>query len=267
MEVTRKTALAHKSNFGGTRALSSIRYIVLHYTANDGDSGESNAKYFQKPNRNASAHYFVDDDSITQSVPDNFIAWSVGGKKYTDCEKTGGGKLYGTATNANSVSIEMCDTKKDGKLQAAEKTLKNAAALCMELMEKYHIDISRVIRHFDVNGKHCPAYFMDAAAWEEFKNRLRKHKYKTGQTYITTQSCYLRKNAGTGKNTVPYNSLSEAVRKKCRNAFGPAVFKKGKTFHLRKVTYIGEDAWGQMKSGYWVPLIYKNEMRADILKK
>lgn len=267
MEVTRKTALAHKSNFGGTRALSSIRYIVLHYTANDGDSGESNAKYFQKPNRNASAHYFVDDDSITQSVPDNFIAWSVGGKKYTDCEKTGGGKLYGTATNANSVSIEMCDTKKDGKLQAAEKTMKNAAALCMELMEKYHIDISRVIRHFDVNGKHCPAYFMDAAAWEEFKNRLRKHKYKTGQTYITTQSCYLRKNAGTGKNTVPYNSLSEAVRKKCRNAFGPAVFKKGKTFHLRKVTYIGEDAWGQMKSGYWVPLVYKNEMRADILKK
>ena len=267
MEVTRKTALAHKSNFGGTRALSSIRYIVLHYTANDGDSGESNAKYFQKPNRNASAHYFVDDDSITQSVPDNFIAWSVGGKKYTDCEKTGGGKLYGTATNANSVSIEMCDTKKDGKLQAAEKTMKNAAALCMELMEKYHIDISRVIRHFDVNGKHCPAYFMDAAAWEEFKNRLRKHKYKTGQTYITTQSCYLRKNAGTGKNTVPYNSLSEAVRKKCRNAFGPAVFKKGKTYHLRKVTYIGEDAWGQMKSGYWVPLIYKNEMRADILKK
>ncbi len=267
MEVTRKTALAHKSNFGGTRALSSIRYIVLHYTANDGDSGESNAKYFQKPNRNASAHYFVDDDSITQSVPDNFIAWSVGGKKYTDCEKTGGGKLYGTATNANSISIEMCDTKKDGKLRATEKTMKNAAALCMELMEKYHIDISRVIRHFDVNGKHCPAYFMDAAAWEEFKNRLRKHKYKTGQTYITTQSCYLRKNAGTGKNTVPYNSLSEAVRKKCRNAFGTAVFKKGKTFHLRKVTYIGEDAWGQMKSGYWVPLVYKNEMRADILKK
>ncbi len=155
MEVTRKTALAHKSNFGGTRALSSIRYIVLHYTANDGDSGESNAKYFQKPNRNASAHYFVDDDSITQSVPDNFIAWSVGGKKYTDCEKTGGGKLYGTATNANSISIEMCDTKKDGKLRATEKTMKNAAALCMELMEKYHIDISRVIRHFDVNGKHC----------------------------------------------------------------------------------------------------------------
>ena len=264
MGVMRKTVLAHKSNFGGTRALSSIRYIVLHYTANDGDSDESNTKYFQASDRNASAHYFVDDDSITQSVPDNFIAWSVGGKKYTDCEKTGGGKMYGIATNANSISIEMCDTKKDGKLQATEKTMKNAAALCMELMEKYNIDISRVIRHFDVNGKHCPAYFMDAAAWEEFKNRLHKHKFETGRTYTATQSCYLRKSAGTGKNTVPYCSLSDAVRKKCRNALGPAVFRKGKTFRLMKVLCSGEDAWGQMKSGYWVPLVYKGKARAEM---
>lgn len=264
MGVIRKTVLAHKSNFGGTRALSSIRYIVLHYTANDGDSDESNTKYFQAPDRNASAHYFVDDDSITQSVPDNFIAWSVGGKKYTDCEKTGGGKMYGIATNANSISIEMCDTKKDGKLQATEKTMKNAAALCMELMEKYNIDISRVIRHFDVNGKHCPAYFMDAAAWEEFKNRLHKHKFETGRTYTATQSCYLRKSAGTGKNTVPYCSLSDAVRKKCRNALGPAVFRKGKTFRLMKVLCSGEDAWGQMKSGYWVLLVYKGKVRAEM---
>lgn len=264
MGVMRKTVLAHKSNFGGTRALSSIRYIVLHYTANDGDSDESNTKYFQAPDRNASAHYFVDDDSITQSVPDNFIAWSVGGKKYTDCEKTGGGKMYGIAKNVNSISIEMCDTKKDGKLQATEKTMKNAAALCMELMEKYNIDISRVIRHFDVNGKHCPAYFMDAAAWEEFKNRLHKHKFETGRTYTATQSCYLRKSAGTGKNTVPYCSLSDAVRKKCRNALGPAVFRKGKTFRLMKVLCSGEDAWGQMKSGYWVPLVYKGKVRAEM---
>ena len=264
MGVMRKTVLAHKSNFGGTRALSSIRYIVLQYTANDGDSDESNTKYFQAPDRNASAHYFVDDDSITQSVPDNFIAWSVGGKKYTDCEKTGGGKMYGIATNANSISIEMCDTKKDGKLQATEKTMKNAAALCMELMEKYNIDISRVIRHFDVNGKHCPAYFMDAAALEEFKNRLHKHKFETGRTYTATQSCYLRKSAGTGKNTVPYCSLSDAVRKKCRNALGPAVFRKGKTFRLMKVLCSGEDAWGQMKSGYWVPLVYKGKVRAEM---
>ena len=261
MGVTRKTVLAHKSNFGGTRALSSIKYIVLHYTANDGDSDESNAKYFQAPGRNASAHYFVDDDSITQSVPDNFIAWSVGGKKYTDCGKTGGGKLYGAATNANSISIEMCDTQKDGKLQATEKTMKNAAALCMELMEKYKIDISRVIRHFDVNGKHCPAYFMDGTAWEEFKSRLHKHQFETGRTYTAMRSCYLRKSAGTGKNTVPYRSLSDAVRKKCRNALGAAVFRKGKTFRLMKVSYSGEDAWGQMKSGYWVPLVYKGETR------
>lgn len=264
MGITRKTALAHKSNFGSVRPLSSIQYIILHYTANDGDSSGANAAYFQSPGRNASAHYFVDDSSITQSVPDNFTAWSVGGKKYTDCAQTGGGKLYGIATNANSISIEMCDTKKDGKVQATEKTMENAAVLCVELMGKYGIGTGHVIRHFDVNGKHCPAYFMDTAAWEGFKNRLHKHKFQIGQAYTVTQACYLRASAGTGKNTVRYKGLSDAVRKKCRNAFGPAVFKKGKTFRLRKVTYIGEDAWGQMKSGYWVPLVYKGKVRAKM---
>ena len=39
-------------------------------------------------------------------------------------------------------------------------------------MAKYHIPIERVYRHFDVTGKHCPAYFMDAGKWAEFKSRL-----------------------------------------------------------------------------------------------
>ena len=107
-------------------------------------------------------------------------------------------------------------------------------------------------------------YVSADAAWEEFKNRLHKHKFETGRTYTATQSCYLRKSAGTGKNTVPYCSLSDAVRKKCRNALGPAVFRKGKTFRLMKVLCSGEDAWGQMKSGYWVPLVYKGKVRAEM---
>ena len=37
---------ASKANYGGTRALSTIKYIVIHYTANDGDTAISNAKYF-----------------------------------------------------------------------------------------------------------------------------------------------------------------------------------------------------------------------------
>ena len=50
---------ASKENYGGTRSLSNIKYIVLHYTANDGDTAISNAKYFSSGSRGASAHYFV----------------------------------------------------------------------------------------------------------------------------------------------------------------------------------------------------------------
>ena len=166
------TVLCHPKNHGGSRQASQIRYLVYHYTGNDGDRGANNARYYRDNIVGASAHYFVDDDSVTRSVDDLLIAWAVGGKKWADCAKTGGGKLYGVITNTNSISIEMCDTRRDGKLMATEATLERAAALGRELMEKYHIPIERVARHFDVTGKHCPAYFMEEAAWAEFKKRL-----------------------------------------------------------------------------------------------
>lgn len=260
MGVQRKTALAHRSNYGDMRPLSAVRYIALHYTANDGDTDEANGMYFQGAGRHASAHYFVDDDSITMSVPDDYVAWSVGGSKWPDCAQTGGGRLYGTANNTNSISIEMCDTVRDGKVMATEKTMGNAAMLCRELMEKYNIDTDHVIRHFDVNGKHCPAYFMDDTEWEKFKDRLRTVKFGTDRVYAVTRDCYLRKNAGTGGNKVKYSVLSAAVMKKCRSLLGHAVFKKGCTFRLVRVKEYGKDIWGQMHSGYWVPLVYKGKM-------
>lgn len=261
--MERKKILANKENFGGVRAYSSIKYIVLHYTANDGDKAENNAKYFQTARDPASsAHYFVDDNEIVQSVPDNCVAWSVGGNRYFDIEKTGGAKLYKKVTNANSISVEMCGTKRDGKGTASEKTMRNAVSFCLELMKKYKIDIDHVVRHFDVNGKHCPAYFMSDAAWEEFKDRIRNHNFETDKSYVTTQACYLRKTPGTGDNKVDYNSLSAAVKKKCRQKAGFAIFKKEKNFRLVRVKSSGENVWGQMKSGYWVPLIYKGKTRA-----
>ena len=261
--MKRKTILANKGNFGGVRSYSSIKYIVLHYTANDGDKAENNAKYFQTAHKPAaSAHYFVDDNEIVQSVPDNYIAWSVGGNRYFDIEKTGGAKLYKKVTNANSISIEMCGTKRDGKGTASEKTMKNAVDLCLDLMDKYNIDIDHVVRHFDVTGKHCPVYFMSDAAWETFKDRIRNYNFETDKSYVATQACYLRKSPGAGDNKVDYNALSDAVKKKCRKKAGFAVFKKGKKFRLMKVRVVSGNVWGRMKSGYWVPLVYNRKARA-----
>ena len=65
MAYTFKTNIANKRNYGGKRNTSAIKYIVIHYTGNDGDSDEANARYFKNNIVKASAHYFVDDDSVS----------------------------------------------------------------------------------------------------------------------------------------------------------------------------------------------------------
>lgn len=172
MSYVLKEQLANPGNIGGPRDAGKIKYLVIHYTGNDGDRAANNAAYYQSSVIKTSAHYFVDDTTVYRSVPDLTIAWAVGGEKWKDCGKTGGGRLYGVVTNTNSISIELCDTVRNGTYEAAEETLANAADLARTLMEKYNIPLENVVRHFDVTGKHCPAYMMDEAVWEAFKTRL-----------------------------------------------------------------------------------------------
>ena len=172
MSYILKKQLAASGNYGGSRNASQIRYLVYHYTGNDGDKAANNAAYFQNNIVKASAHYFVDDTTVYLSVPELKVAWSVGGSKYANADKTGGGTMYGVINNTNSISIEMCDTIRNGVYQASEATLANAAALGRALMKKYGIPIENVYRHFDVTGKHCPSYLVNAQKWAEFKEGL-----------------------------------------------------------------------------------------------
>lgn len=214
---TLKTNLADKSNYGSSRSTSSIKYIVWHYTANDGDTDEANGKYFNSPNRNASAHYFVDDDSVTQSVPDNYVAWSVGGNRYSNYKTTGGAKLYGIAKNANTLNIELCDTQKNGIYNISDKTLANAIALTKDLMKKYNIPIENVIRHFDVTGKSCPAYYVDNNKWNEVKNKIQKTSNTSSSAPTTPQNLYRVRKSWTdvSSQTGAYSSLENA-KKNCK---------------------------------------------------
>ena len=134
-----KKNIANRSNYGDRRNTSNIKYIAVHYTSNDGDHDESNANYFKNRIIKASAHYFVDDDSVTQSVPDDYVAWAVGGSKYPSCSRTGGGSLHGICTNSNSISVELCDTVRDGKVYPTNATIENALALIKTLMKKYNV--------------------------------------------------------------------------------------------------------------------------------
>ena len=157
---------ARESNVGGTRLLSQIKYISVHYTSNDDDTAENNAKHFQKKlPKPASAHYFVDENEVVQSVPDNRVAYSVGGGKYAN---TKGGSFYKICTNTNSLSVELCNSK----YAVPEKVAERAAEHIRELMKEYDIPLCRVIRHYDVTGKPCPAPLVDEAEWKKFKQRI-----------------------------------------------------------------------------------------------
>lgn len=208
-----KKQLANRANYGAKRNLSNISlYLGIHGTANDGDTDESNAKYFQKNIVKASAHYFVDDDSITQSVPDDYCAFAVGGKKYNNS----GGRLYGAVKNSNSISIELCDTVKNGVVYPTQKTINNAIELVQKLMKQYNIPAHRVIRHYDVNGKPCPSYWVNDEKWKnEFWNKLGSviapsgqdiNPYKEPTVQITSNS------VAKSKGLTKYESKGEGVK-------------------------------------------------------
>lgn len=196
------TNFANRLNYGVYRSTSKIKYIVLHYTAVDGDSAKNEGSAFRTHVTMTSAHRFVDDSTVLISVPDTYVAWSVGGKKYNDCSKTGGGKLYGKVTNTNSISIEMCDTIRNGKHDVSEKTLENTVELVRELMKQYNIPIENVVRHFDVNGKHCPAYMMDNMVWNSFKKRIEGFDISLvfDPAYYSNRYADIRSAFGTDKN-------------------------------------------------------------------
>lgn len=155
-----QTKLANRANYGSKRT-AKILFLVIHFTSNKGDTAKNNADYFAREIVKASAHYFVDENEIWQSVPDDCVAWHCGGSTYYHPE----------CRNSNSIGVEICMNDKQGKVR--EKAIEHAAVLIRELMDKYDITAERVIRHYDVTHKNCPAPMVeDPARWKVFKRKL-----------------------------------------------------------------------------------------------
>ena len=142
-----------------------IKYIAIHYTAgNTSRKGTAMATRNVFLHRNASADFVVDDETIVRINPDlkNYYCWSVGDKKNA---YSGGGRLYGVATNKNTISIEICSNLKGGTNASVpnhsgwyftDKSLENALKLVRYLMKKFNVPKSNVVRHYDISGKLCP---------------------------------------------------------------------------------------------------------------
>jgi len=159
---------AHSSNFtkGRTRP---IDRVIMHYTAGNGDTAENNGKYFAGADRKASAHYFVDENSIVQTVAEGDTAWHAGNWDM----------------NCRSVGIELCSRKDSkGVYYIPDATVQRAAALVRELMEKYSIPVSGVIRHYDVTGKRCPEPMVEnEVLWSNFKAMLTLEETPKGEVH------------------------------------------------------------------------------------
>ena len=158
--------LCNKTNYAVCSSRD-VKYIVIHYTGNVKDTALNNAKYFQGSNRQASAHFFVDDNSIYQSVALKDRAWHCGSLTNSN----------NNCTNYNAIGIEMCTA---GNYTVSNKTKENTVALTIYLCKLLGITAANVdkyiLRHYDVgtNKKSCPAQMVkNTSEWTAFKNAVK----------------------------------------------------------------------------------------------
>ncbi|WP_370773353.1 N-acetylmuramoyl-L-alanine amidase family protein [Clostridium sp.] len=268
LPIQRKISSYNYSSRNG----NSIKYIVLHYTGNKGDTAKNNVDYFYGGDRNASAHYFVDDNSIWQSVEESNSAWSVGDGK----------GQYGI-TNQNSISIEMC-CNSSGII--SEKTETNALELVKYLMSKYNISISNIVRHYDASRKICPNWSADNwNRWTTFKNKLNGtvevKEEMNYSMYVFSKNWYLKRysdiaNSATYKDD-PYKHYVDYGKKEGRLALPPIPEEYNEGAYLE----LNADVAAAVKKGTYTSgidhylqygfcenrKIYKNESDAAMKKR
>ncbi|MCH5265816.1 MAG: N-acetylmuramoyl-L-alanine amidase [Lachnospiraceae bacterium] len=224
MKINQKTAKS--ISYGTTRNLQNVKYIVIHYTGNNGDTAKNNADYFATSNtRQAGAHFFVDKaGEIWASVPMKYTAWAVGGL-YT--KSAGAASYYEKCTNANSVSIELCDCLKEvgwKQMLAVRGLVKHIQKQCP--------GAQTIVRHWDVNGKSCPAPMTgtDNKMWKHLKTKiLYNYQFKAK---VTKKACIR-----SSKGVKPGNKTGTK--------------KKGDIVYISKVS----GSWGRLKkkskTGKW----------------
>lgn len=209
------------------------KVIVIHYTgAGSPNSGaaKANCIYFSGANRNASAHYFIDNGNIYEYAdPKTHYAWHVGDGK-------GAYRVDGiTITNANSIGIEVCQS---GDKPFTTNEIARLEWLVQKLMRDFDIPASRVIMHWHASRKVCPYYYAStpvrrSTEWKELHAKITGTKFPY-LVKIITDELNVRKGPNTSYGVV-------------------TVVKRHGVY-----TIIDEkNGWGKLKSGAgWINLNY-----------
>lgn len=160
MTITDSLIPKNKYNRPGTK--STPKRICVHYTGDCGATAAQLAKYWQnvaagvfkdKPWSWTSAQYIVGlNGEVVRCIPDNEIAYAAANQ------------------NADTIHIEVCYKQKSGAFE--EKSIVALGELVRSLMKKYAITAGKVVRHYDLTGKLCPAYYVDEARWAALHERI-----------------------------------------------------------------------------------------------
>lgn len=172
---------ADKRNFNNTkRPLSAVEFVVMHYDAGTKATARNNVDAFATHVTETSAHFFVDENEVAQSVLETYPAWHCGGHKY----KNGAPAPYhGICKNYNSIGIEMCSRMVNNRYVIPKATQERAACFAASLLRKYNLAVDRLIRHYDVTGKHCPApMVVEESEWNKFKALVMKYYFELNNT-------------------------------------------------------------------------------------
>lgn len=258
--MTKITKQLTKYNFSDKNDTKRIKYIVVHYFGGL-SSAKNLAAYWASKYVGASAHYIVGHaGEIYQSVEDGDVAWHCGAKSYK----------HPACRNSNSIGIEMAVRKKNAaSLKADDQdwyfetaTVDATVELVKDLMEKYHVPVENVLRHYDVTGKSCPnPYMIDKKAekaWKAFKNRLSAKKAEPEKTGgVKEYDIPLM----TGQ-IEPYqikttcNILNIRKAPDVESQKVGTIAEDGLVIQKKKYTIVEErDGWGRLKSGAgWICL-------------
>ncbi|MEC1863108.1 peptidoglycan-binding protein [Bacillus licheniformis] len=148
--------------------MSGVKGIVMHYTATPGASALNERNYFNgtciADKRYASAHYFVDRKEVQHIIPENEVAYHAHDKNrcYVSFLKPN--------ANTTAIGVEMC-VEKDGKIHS--ETVQNAAELVADLCKRYGLSTNKIVRHYDVTNKNCPApWVSDSSQLSAFRKKV-----------------------------------------------------------------------------------------------
>lgn len=142
-----------------------VNNIVVHYVANPKTTAKNNRDYFnnmekqpEADRRYVSSHFIIGlEGEIIQCIPLDEVANA------------------NAPRNEDTVSIECCHPDSTGEFTEATKQslYRLTAWLCGEL----NLTEQDVIRHYDVNGKNCPKFYVeDEDAWKSLKKEMKKKR-------------------------------------------------------------------------------------------